>query len=80
MVKKREEEEKEKVGECAGMGLRVEVGSARRAAAGEGWKRRRRWRLCRARREERAAAMGWPGDRIEIGFAVEDSRRSQRRD
>jgi hypothetical protein len=70
------------VGECAGMGLRVEVGSARRAAAGEGegWKRRRRWRLCRARREERAAAMGWLGDRIEIGFAVEDSRRSQRRD
>ena len=68
MVKNREE--LEKVGEWAGMGLRVDVGvgRARRAAAageGEGWRRRRRWRVCRARREEeRAAAMGSNRDRV----------------
>jgi hypothetical protein len=52
------------------MGKEAGVGGESRAAAGDGvgWRRRRRrWRVWRARREEeRAAAMG--SSRVEIGF------------
>jgi len=71
MEKKREE----RVGEWLGMGAEAGVGDASRAAAGEGvgWRRRRRWRVWRARREEERAAAMEAGDRIEIGFAVAGS-------